>query len=977
MAFAQIKERTLNFPSPNAAGLGLYGQVPVNYYTGIPNIEIPIYQIKNGDISVPITLSYHIASVKLNAHPGWTGLGWNLRAGGVITRMVHGGPDEVKTTNGHEYGYYFNHNKADVSNWSSVAKLEKYAEDLLWGEPNYELMADVFHFNFLGYSGKFYLDHTGEWVVQSDSPIKVVFEPNNGGFISKNDLRNPIGRDMPYPSNLNDNYFNKFTLVTGDGTRYEFGGVNATEYSTSYRDPLSTYVIPTSWYLVKIVSPTNKVVEFQYQPGQLICSLTNGYNYLKYNRPGGGWFSLNPSCSATISNFARNPAQGYLIFPVYLRKISGDNVNVVFNRSNTLEMRYLDYDLGPDPFNSQPYNDFYIYFTNIDELQWEKLDEIEILSKDDVLFKKYILEYTNSEDERLKLLSLVEQNADTEFNKTYSFVYNPGEMSRYCSDQLDHWGFFNGYDVNLFQPDTPQEWIQQYYSTREPDLTGEFNKYETLEKIIYPTGGYTVFEYEPHSYRKVVKKERTGLNLLTNNKLAGGLRMKRIKSFDYDQTLLLEREFLYVKSYNGQDPSTLASSGILSGLSQYYWPTYSGKDLDGNTFTYEMFSSSSLLPSPFDGSHIGYSEVIEKITGDGYIKYTFTNFDEDIYGTAHLDEAAIAWVENDRSIYSPFTDKSLERGKLTSKITFDKNNNEVQKLYHHYEKSSSNYIRGIFTEHLNICSGVTASAQTWFGTSFKYYTYNFDVVKTEVFTVDPDDEDRYLKNITEYECNENNLISKRTFKTSENKSIITSFTYPTDYLTGQNHFPLKEMIELNMVNPVIEKKMLIKDHKSERVISARLNIYKTDDGLIVPDKLLTFTSNNGVTDFYDSNMTVYLDDFNRLIGSFHYDDRYIVETTFNEYDNGNLLKKTARNGLATTYEWGYNNSLLKSFTINPGTTLQQKTTFTHNPLVGMTSKTDPNGSTTYYEYDDFGRLKNIKDFDGHILKSYRYHFLVR
>jgi YD repeat-containing protein len=52
----------------------------------------------------------------------------------------------------------------------------------------------------------------------------------------------------------------------------------------------------------------------------------------------------------------------------------------------------------------------------------------------------------------------------------------------------------------------------------------------------------------------------------------------------------------------------------------------------------------------------------------------------------------------------------------------------------------------------------------------------------------------------------------------------------------------------------------------------------------------------------------------------------------------------------------------------------QMTSYTYDPLVGMTSTTDEGNVTTFYEYDNFGRLKSIKDDDGHILKTYEYHY---
>ncbi|HVU95381.1 MAG TPA: hypothetical protein VHE34_09160 [Puia sp.] len=52
----------------------------------------------------------------------------------------------------------------------------------------------------------------------------------------------------------------------------------------------------------------------------------------------------------------------------------------------------------------------------------------------------------------------------------------------------------------------------------------------------------------------------------------------------------------------------------------------------------------------------------------------------------------------------------------------------------------------------------------------------------------------------------------------------------------------------------------------------------------------------------------------------------------------------------------------------------QMTSYTYQPMVGMTSETDPAGRSTYYEYDGYGRPSLTRDLNGNILKSLSYSY---
>src|SRR5258708_861810 len=87
-------------PSPNAASIAKFGDIPVSPYTGTTDISVPIYTINTKGISIPIGLDYHTGGIRLADEAGWVGLGWALNSGGMISRTINDQDDFA--------GNYFN-----------------------------------------------------------------------------------------------------------------------------------------------------------------------------------------------------------------------------------------------------------------------------------------------------------------------------------------------------------------------------------------------------------------------------------------------------------------------------------------------------------------------------------------------------------------------------------------------------------------------------------------------------------------------------------------------------------------------------------------------------------------------------------------------------------------------------------------------------------------------------------------------------
>ena len=75
-------------PSPNSASLGKYGGVEIGRVSGTISHSLPLYTLSSYQLQVPVSLSYSSNGLRVDEISSRVGTGWNLNAGGVITRTV-------------------------------------------------------------------------------------------------------------------------------------------------------------------------------------------------------------------------------------------------------------------------------------------------------------------------------------------------------------------------------------------------------------------------------------------------------------------------------------------------------------------------------------------------------------------------------------------------------------------------------------------------------------------------------------------------------------------------------------------------------------------------------------------------------------------------------------------------------------------------------------------------------------------------
>jgi YD repeat-containing protein len=1070
---AQYQKQPITLPTPNAASLGLFGEVPVSAFTGVAEVSIPLYMLHEGNIDVPISLSYHASGFRPDVHPGWVGSNWALLSGGVITRKVNGAlPDEYS---GLIKGYYLNAKALAPTYWSTVSFMKNMADTYD------DTGADEFSFNFLHYSGTFYLDHTRQWAVRSSKKIKVIFDGNllEPPLYSNDNLTTQYS-----PGNM-PSCFGGFTMITEDGTQYVFGGdTNAIEFSISFLNQKIDWWKATAWYLTKIISTDGRQVVFSYNADRdpskksytYICSFYESCGtVVKEDFEDQNSGTLTRSCSHSNTAFPIfGRYGGELISPVYLESIVTSSEKATFSRSFTDELKYdkeilLDYlsatsgcSLGGGSkyvFSYlETYNevagycsDFSKLKTLMDKMKWSQLNGVSVISNTtQSLLKQYNLHYNNTPDERLRLGSVQEVSVDPALSSPgpYTFTYypiantrtnvpfNPGKGGEphYASSLSDHWGFFNNRPTFITGGTSFETFdYNRYYEDRGVNPDDVYPAQGMLKTLTYATGGTTEFSYQYHTYGKRVKKLRNvdgdaskSLDVFPTDQYAGGVRIASIKSYDAGNPQIppVVKEYIYKKGYApGTDLNQLPSSGILAADAQYYWRKLNEVSNIANAYySSELFSSQSVLPVSQNsaGTHIGYSEVVERSADGGYKIFKYSNFDD-----GHLDAKYINTLQpttdNEGSIYEPYSLKDFERGKLIGEALYNSNGTILSNKTYHYRALNSTYVRGMNVRRFAPCNDGNLVYE---GTSYKIntYLYEMDLEITSVYDQHYSQNNKPVTVTNRYVYNPYGLLSEVNSEKNNGLKHYVRYYYPSDLKNIVGGNPYTKMVKLNMLSPVVEKQELIETAPNVRSLTGGvITSYKEFfPGKIFKDTVYVLETTTPVLSAPET-ATKFVDATGTSPARLSYMDGYRPRVSYTWYPTGNVqefVNVGRRKKIVdrpVTYLWGYNNAFpvaeiinatnqdvvnvlgqgtIDALNTNPGddgelrqtlNTLRSSpvlkdamiTTYTYDPLAGMTSITDANNVTTYYEYDKLARLKIIKDSNNNVIKKMEYNYRVR
>ncbi|MEM1321370.1 MAG: RHS repeat-associated core domain-containing protein [Bacteroidota bacterium] len=979
LAHSQINDGGLA-SSPSAAGLENQVLSGVSYNTGTPTINIPIFDVIDKDLALPITLAYQASGVKVDQLASWVGLGWNLSAGGAIVREVNSLPDDVhKVIVNNNFrsnaGYLYD------SNFSNNI-YNKHPNDYTTEEQNHlaqqskDQSPDIFHFNFGSYKGSFIFGPDGEARMFSENDIKVE-------YVKTAQTIQPF---LPYAGYSVYGAILEFTLTTPDGVQYIFDqpestfaytklrqGLTSTDCEPRFATPYepegtNTQMAFSSWRLSKIISPQGEdfaEITLSYEDEFIADQKITNQEHKVYapddNTDSAYSPGYNPETTSVLS----------IILKKRLNRIDWRYGSLEFVAEEDRDDLFY-YDLDPSiPFPSQGNALSFIHIKNTAGTTIKTFDFDYSYFPKTNLGCSNLPAWVEAHRERLRLDQVTEKAGNSAL-PPYAFSYNNTPLPPRHSVQKDHWGFYNGngednllpslyaypsdaqtYYRNMFSIYPRTSYLGNEVLMQGADRSSDYDlmKAGILTSVTYPTGGSLHYEYEPHEFRF----NTTRFNYGSDNFKGGGLRVKRITEHDgLSVNNDVVQDFIYEYS-NGKSTGELLSMPEFAtvfrlGQNAPYVPGNNPND-------YTKWHSGRYFIS---GSHVMYEVVKIDFQGNGKTVYGYDVPASYSYGVLR-DE----WSpDNQEYIYElPFVETNTDHYSFPYPYEYS---------LHPYPKFSNyRWNRGqlLFVAQYDESGGVVQQ------TTYDYAIRNYEKIPTT------------RAHVNCFGCSEHyiavgksNFISA--FKYLESKTVsMDGVTTVTDYTVGDNHtLPIATSME-NSDGKIHRKEILYpKDAVGVSTKTSQYLIGLMNDRNMIQYPLEEISYVGGLT---LGGQKLKYANFSGAILPYQYyevfadENNSLLRTTLNYYSSGankGLLSSKQANffPFAETYTY-YTNAakvgLLK--TKQYGQWGHEYDYYDTNRLLKEIK--DENNIKSEFRYDDFFRLTGESERNGGIGISYSYH----
>lgn len=948
--------------TPETAALKQNIVYPVNYSTGLPEIKIPLYEVRSGDIVLPIYLTYHASGIKLSDASGWVGLGWNLVAEPVISRTIQGQRDDPKTM---------------------TCKFDK---DAYWKQ------------------GPYYIENLTK--VPKEEPDEYYYRlpDKQGMFMYAMEPVDASRTFLPLPyENIRINWTGaSFCITDDDGTIYNFGGG---------KDIGGKELDVIGWKASSIVASNRKdSIAFVYNPW-VNRYFSEGYNDYIVVKDNFSWKQtlnvdrMDVPLKCDVPSLPDEWMQDPIIVSRQNNTTSGyqltDAGEIVSDGSvpdrGTQDRRvYTD----SHPLSEIRFSQGTIVFTQ--DNHYQRLQKITICDCSGAFVREILFDYLTSAyniNNRYFLKSIVITDREGIAQETYSFGYcNPRSLPVPGTRAIDYWGYFNNVFHKADETLVPWQTIdvsrgyftpEGYYRTtgttlnigsrlsREPDE--KYMKYGVLDSIAYPTGSVDVFSYEPHRYKTKEGEVR----------LAGGLRVREIKTIGKEGGMKI-RTFEYGTDGCGTPATTNPLDYLYLVQGMYIGDPLTIWFMNGSVFyapdegryitaRHRTFFCNPPRTMTFDGgSSVMYNYVTE-YDGTPANNFGKTEYHYFIKSTLPLPEDMniMRCDRYDGWMYGDLLNKTVYRNDGEKYTPLE----HMEYYYSVTDKSFGKIFTGEAASRNVIKESVTGKIpdEARLGNDYRRteITVGAKVLSRSHRKVYAGDHS--VNTVTEYEYADPATTYPTCITETGPDGVkhITKLTYPQDY---DDAYPYSEMVEHNILSPVVKKEYTRGGQYlgiETPYSSPSANIYQPESAII----------RHSASESGDIRVTYLYDDYGRkcqetkdgkenVVYLYGYSNQHVIARIENAtYEDivAKLGGKEAvkRNASAKSPDMYLIDALRQSLPV------AQVTSYTYKSLLGVASITGPSGLTTYYEYDDLGRLVKTYIKNGNrleVIEKNEYHY---